>query len=170
MGGCRSSAQAIAHPCLSFPHEPAAAAHAIFRGFVGRHDRDAGQDGIVLGCGRLCAAHRRSQSDPSVRTFCGAYIVRQADRAWALYCKPDFRRARHALAGPGAIYISQTLNFPAPVKIGDTVVVTVTVQELIPEKSRARLSCICSVDDEVVLDGEALVKVPARKRPGANGR
>ena len=30
------------------------------------------------------------------------------------------------LPGPGAIYISQTLNFRAPVKIGDTVVVTVT--------------------------------------------
>jgi 3-hydroxybutyryl-CoA dehydratase len=41
--------------------------------------------------------------------------------------------------------------------------VTVTVQELIAEKSRARLSCICSVDDEVVLDGEALVKVPSEK-------
>ena len=52
------------------------------------------------------------------------------------------------LPGPGAIYISisQTLNFRAPVKIGDTVVVTVIVRELIPEKSRARLSCICSVD------------------------
>jgi 3-hydroxybutyryl-CoA dehydratase len=49
------------------------------------------------------------------------------------------------------------------VKIGDTVLVTVTVQELIAEKSRARLSCICSVDDEVVLDGEALVKVPSEK-------
>src|SRR3984893_11560167 len=67
------------------------------------------------------------------------------------------------LPGPGAIYISQTLNFRAPVKIGDTVVVTVTVRELIPEKSRARLSCVCAVDDEVVLDGEALVKVPSEK-------
>lgn len=64
------------------------------------------------------------------------------------------------LPGPGAIYISQTLNFRAPVKIGDTVVVTVTVAELMAEKSRARLSCICTVDGEVVLDGEALVKVP----------
>ena len=67
------------------------------------------------------------------------------------------------LPGPGAIYISQTLNFRAPVKIGDTVVVTVTVRELIPEKSRARLSCSCAVDGEVVLDGEALVKVPSEK-------
>jgi 3-hydroxybutyryl-CoA dehydratase len=40
------------------------------------------------------------------------------------------------LPGPGAIYISQTLNFRAPVRIGDTVVVTVTVAELIPGKSR----------------------------------
>ena len=47
------------------------------------------------------------------------------------------------LPGPGAIYISQTLNFRAPVKIGDTVTVTVTVAELMPEKSRARLSCVC---------------------------
>ena len=67
------------------------------------------------------------------------------------------------LPGPGAIYISQTLNFRAPVKIGDTVEVVVTVAELIPEKQRARLSCTCSVGDEVVLDGEALVKVPSEK-------
>ena len=50
------------------------------------------------------------------------------------------------LPGPGAVYISQTLNFRAPVKIGDTVFVTVTVAELMPEKSRARLSCLCEVD------------------------
>jgi 3-hydroxybutyryl-CoA dehydratase len=69
------------------------------------------------------------------------------------------------LPGPGAIYIAQTLNFRAPVRIGDTVVVTVTVTvaELMPEKSRARLACVCAVDGEVVLDGEALVKVPSEK-------
>jgi acyl dehydratase len=38
------------------------------------------------------------------------------------------------LPGPGAIYISQTLNFRAPVKIGDTVEVTVTVAELLSGK------------------------------------
>ena len=32
-----------------------------------------------------------------------------------------------------------------------------------PEKSRARLSCLCEVAGEVVLDGEALVKVPSEK-------
>ena len=72
------------------------------------------------------------------------------------------------LPGPGAIYISQTLNFRAPVKIGDQVDVSVTVAELNPERQRARLTCICKVRDEVVLDGEALVKVPSAaksKRP-----
>jgi 3-hydroxybutyryl-CoA dehydratase len=70
------------------------------------------------------------------------------------------------LPGPGAVYISQTLNFRAPVKIGDTVVVTVTVAELVPEKCRARLSCQCEVGGEVVLDGEAWVKVPSEKAKG----
>jgi 3-hydroxybutyryl-CoA dehydratase len=72
------------------------------------------------------------------------------------------------LPGPGAIYISQTLNFRAPVRIGDRVDVTVTVAELVPERQRARLSCVCKVENDIVLDGEALVKVPSTaksKRP-----
>jgi 3-hydroxybutyryl-CoA dehydratase len=66
------------------------------------------------------------------------------------------------LPGPGAIYISQNLRFRAPVRIGDTVEVTVEVAELMPDKHRARLTCICSVGGEPVLEGEALVKVPSR--------
>ena len=66
------------------------------------------------------------------------------------------------LPGPGAVYISQTLNFRAPVRIGDVVEVTVTVAELMPERRRARLACQCSVAGETVLDGEALVKVPTK--------
>ena len=66
------------------------------------------------------------------------------------------------LPGPGAVYISQTLNFRAPVKIGDTVEVIVTVAELMAEKFRARLTCACAVEGETVLDGEAWVKVPSR--------
>jgi len=70
------------------------------------------------------------------------------------------------LPGPGAVYISQTLNFRAPVKIGDTVEVKVAVVELLPERTRARLTCTCSVDGECVLDGEAWVKVPSRESGG----
>ena len=66
------------------------------------------------------------------------------------------------LPGPGAIYISQTLNFRAPVRIGDTVRVEVRVAELMDARQRARLQCTCSVGADVVLDGEAWVKVPRR--------
>lgn len=66
------------------------------------------------------------------------------------------------MPGPGAIYISQTLRFLAPVRIGDTVVATVEVVELIEKGRRATLSCRCSVGDTVVLEGEAVVKIPAR--------
>ena len=54
----------------------------------------------------------------------------------------------------------------APVKIGDTVDVIVSVAELTPEKFRARLACTCSVGDDVVLDGEAWVKVPSKEQGG----
>jgi 3-hydroxybutyryl-CoA dehydratase len=66
------------------------------------------------------------------------------------------------LPGPGAIYISQTLSFKAPVKIGDTVLTTVKVAELVPEKRRARFDCVCSVNGKPVVQGEAALMVPAR--------
>jgi len=66
------------------------------------------------------------------------------------------------LPGPGAVYRSQTLNFHAPVRIGEVVCVTVEVVELMPQGRKVRLACEASVDGRVVLDGEALVSVPAR--------
>lgn len=69
------------------------------------------------------------------------------------------------LPGPGAIYMSQTLNFRAPVKIGDIVRAEVEVVELIEKGNRARLACRCLVGETLVLEGEALVKVPAAKIP-----
>jgi len=68
------------------------------------------------------------------------------------------------LPGPGAIYRSQTLNFHAPVKIGDVVTVVVEVVELVPEGRKARLHCEALVDGQVVLDGEAAVSVPGRPK------
>jgi len=66
------------------------------------------------------------------------------------------------LPGPGAVYRSQTLNFHAPVRIGEVVSVTVEVVELMPQGRKVRLACEATVDGRVVLDGEALVSVPAR--------
>jgi 3-hydroxybutyryl-CoA dehydratase len=66
------------------------------------------------------------------------------------------------LPGPGCIYVSQTLNFRAPVRAGDEVVTTVRVIDLIAPKRRARFACTCEVGDKVVLEGEAILMVPGR--------
>ncbi|MDA0338390.1 MAG: MaoC family dehydratase [Proteobacteria bacterium] len=66
------------------------------------------------------------------------------------------------LPGPGCIYMSQSLRFKAPVRPGDTVTATVTVAEVMTEKKRVRLDCVCTVGGKDVLDGEALIMVPSR--------
>jgi 3-hydroxybutyryl-CoA dehydratase len=71
------------------------------------------------------------------------------------------------LPGPGAIYVSQTLNFRAPVRIGDRVVAKVRVVELYPAKRRARFECVCHVDGKPVLEGEAVLMVAARPAAAA---
>lgn len=71
------------------------------------------------------------------------------------------------LPGPGAIYISQTLNFRGPVKIGDHVTAKVRVMELYPAKKRARFDCSCTVHGKPVLEGEAVLMVPGRAEPAA---
>lgn len=64
--------------------------------------------------------------------------------------------------GLGCIYLSQSLRFKAPVRLGDAVTVTVTVAEINEEKARVTFDCVCSVGDKVVLDGQALLLVPSR--------
>lgn len=66
------------------------------------------------------------------------------------------------LPGPGAIYVSQTLNFRAPVRIGDQAIAKVKVVELMPTKRRARFDCTCQVGEKVVLEGEAILMVPTK--------
>jgi len=68
------------------------------------------------------------------------------------------------LPGPGAVYISQTLNFLGPVKIGDVVDVSVEVVELTEKGRRVRLKCECRVGDKVVLEGEGVLSVPPNPR------
>jgi 3-hydroxybutyryl-CoA dehydratase len=68
------------------------------------------------------------------------------------------------LPGPGAVYLSQTLTFLAPVKIGDVVTARVEVVELVAERRRARLFCECVVDGKAVLEGEAWVALPPAQK------
>ena len=66
------------------------------------------------------------------------------------------------LPGPGAIYLTQSLRFRRPVKIGDPVVTRVTVQALDERRAHATLTTVCQVDGKTVVDGEALIMVPKR--------
>jgi len=63
------------------------------------------------------------------------------------------------LPGPGAIYISQTLKFKAPVRIGDTVHARVTVKEVVAAKKRIVADTVCTVAGRTVLEGEAVFMV-----------
>lgn len=68
------------------------------------------------------------------------------------------------LPGPGSVYIDQRLQFTAPVKVGDTVSACVVVRKIDAKTARVTLDTVCKVKDRIVIQGEALLKVPRRKR------
>jgi len=66
------------------------------------------------------------------------------------------------LPGPGTVYLGQTLNFRLPVFPGDTITATVEVLAVRPDKPIVTLGTVCTnQDQEVVLEGEAVVRVNA---------
>jgi 3-hydroxybutyryl-CoA dehydratase len=68
------------------------------------------------------------------------------------------------MPGYGTIYLSQTLKFKAPVRIGDTVTAIATIKEIVAEKRKVTLETICRVGDVVVLEGEAVVMVASKNK------
>ena len=65
------------------------------------------------------------------------------------------------LPGPGTIYLAQTLHFLAPVRVGDTLQVGVTVRTRDSAKKQLQLDCACVNQDGVtVISGEASVLAP----------
>lgn len=66
------------------------------------------------------------------------------------------------MPGPGAIYLSQSLRFRRPVKIGDLVVAKATVKALDEGRGHVTLDTSCVVNGKTVVDGEALVIAPRR--------
>jgi 3-hydroxybutyryl-CoA dehydratase len=62
------------------------------------------------------------------------------------------------LPGPGTVYLSQSLQFRAPVYPGDIITTSVEVQSVRPDKPVATLRTVCKNQaDVVVLEGEAVV-------------
>ncbi len=68
------------------------------------------------------------------------------------------------LPGAGAIYLGQTLAFHKPVRIDDVVISRVTVAAVDEASARVTLRCEAFVDGELIMDGEATVRVPRRRR------
>jgi 3-hydroxybutyryl-CoA dehydratase len=67
------------------------------------------------------------------------------------------------LPGPNSIYLGQDLKFKAPVKIGDTVTVVVTVTEKREDKPIMKLqTTVTNQRGEVVVDGTAVLMKPGR--------
>ena len=66
------------------------------------------------------------------------------------------------MPGPGAIYLSQTLRFKAPVRPGDTVTADCEVTDIDLRKGRVTLKTLCLVKGEPVVEGEAVVMPPRR--------
>ena len=64
------------------------------------------------------------------------------------------------LPGQGSIYLGQTLQFVAPVFLGDTVTARVTITSIREDKPIIKLETVCTNQhDEVVIRGEATVLV-----------
>jgi 3-hydroxybutyryl-CoA dehydratase len=68
-----------------------------------------------------------------------------------------------SLPGPGSLYVSQSLNFKRPVRLGDEVAAKVEVIAIDERTSHVTLSCSCRVRGKIVLDGVAVVIPPRAK-------
>lgn len=80
--------------------------------------------------------------------------------------------AHTRLTGPGFVYVGQELKFSAPVFIGDTVTVTLTVVEKKEAKKILVLeSTVVKHDGTTVLSGSSALKelVFTKRPPGADG-
>jgi 3-hydroxybutyryl-CoA dehydratase len=67
------------------------------------------------------------------------------------------------LPGPGAVYLSQTMQFMAPVIVGDTITAVATITAIDEKRRRITLKTQCLNGSKIVIDGEAVVMVPRRE-------
>jgi len=66
--------------------------------------------------------------------------------------------------GPGTIYISQTLRFSRPVKVGDAISIKITCKQKFDHNKHILFDCLCTNQDGLkVISGEAEVLAPTEK-------
>lgn len=67
------------------------------------------------------------------------------------------------LPGPGTIYLGQELSFRRPVKLGDTLTVTLTVKEKLSKNRVVIDTLVTNQNEEKVVVGTATVMAPTEK-------
>ena len=68
------------------------------------------------------------------------------------------------LPGPGTVYASQTLKFHGPIRVGDTLTITVKVTARDEANHRVALDCACvNQDGRTVIAGQATVTAPTER-------
>lgn len=121
------------------------------------------------------ASFSKTISEADIVTFagiCGDFNPIHVDKEFA---KTSFFKERVAhgmltaslistvvaeLLGSGGIYLSQSLRFTAPVKIGDTITANAEVVEKM-EKNRLRMKTTCvNQEGKTVIEGEAVGFIP----------
>lgn len=124
------------------------------------------------------AEARHTVTDADIRAFAevsGDHNPLHLDEAFAATTRFNGRIAHGMLAGgyisallanelPGAgsIYVSQTMNFKRPVRVGDEVTTRVVIEAIDLAKGLATVATTCLVNNKVVVDGQAVI-MPARR-------
>ena len=68
------------------------------------------------------------------------------------------------LPGPGSIYLNQSLQFKAPVRVGDTITAVVKVVSKITKKKIVKLECkVINQKQKIVVKGFAKIMAPIKK-------
>lgn len=123
---------------------------------------------------------KHTVTEEDIRTFgdvSGDYNPLHFDEEWAKKTMFEGRIAHGILTaayvsaaigmhlpGPGTIYMSQSMKFLGPVRIGDTITARVEIINLNDAKQRVTLRTLCTNQDgKKVLDGEALVTLMREK-------
>lgn len=63
------------------------------------------------------------------------------------------------LPGPGGVYLDQQLKFRKPIFIDDTVVATLTIEEIDLRRARVKMKTVVHANDVLVVSGEATYMV-----------
>lgn len=72
------------------------------------------------------------------------------------------------LPGAGSVYLSQSLNFKRPVRIGDEVTTRIVISGIDIAKAKVTIATACYVRGKVATEGEAVVMVPRRPKTASD--